>query len=91
MGIYAVRVHGLGDGPLDAVASVGTRPTFDGTKPLLEVYIFDFDEDVYGEYIRVDFIARLREQKRYESVDDLVAQMHVDADNARSILANAAA
>ena len=91
MGIFAVRVHGLADSPLDAVASVGTRPTFNGTKPLLEVYIFDFDEDVYGEYISVDFIARLREQKRYESVDDLVAQMHVDADNARSILANAAA
>ena len=91
MGIFAVRVHGLAGGPLDAVASVGTRPTFDGTKPLLEVYIFDFDADIYGEYISVDFIARLREQKRYESVDDLVAQMHVDADNARSILANAAA
>ena len=91
MGIFAVRVHGLAEAPLDAVASVGTRPTFNGTKPLLEVYIFDFDDDVYGEYISVDFIARLREQKRYESVDDLVAQMHVDADNARSILANAAA
>ncbi len=91
MGIFAVRVHGLADAPIDGVASVGTRPTFGGTKPLLEVHLFDFDENIYGRYIDVDFIACLREQKRYESVDDLVAQMHVDAENARSILATAAA
>ena len=91
MGIFAVRVGGIADGMLDGVASVGTRPTFDGTRPILEVFLFDFDDDIYGRFIHVDFIARLREQKRYESVDDLVAQMHVDADNARSILAGAAA
>lgn len=91
MGIFAVRVSGLGDSPLDGVASVGTRPTFDGTKPILEVYLFDFCDDIYGQYIEVDFIAQLREQKRYESVDDLVAQMHIDVDNARTILANSAA
>lgn len=85
-GIYAVRVHGLADCALDAVASVGNRPTFGGSKPLLEVYLFDFDEEIYGEYISVDFIAQLREQKKYEDVTDLVAQMHADVDNARSIL-----
>ena len=87
MGIFAVRVHGLAGGPRDAVASVGTRPTFDGTKPLLEVHIFDFDEDIYGEYIHVDFVARLRGQVKYDEVEELVAQMHRDADNAKSILA----
>ncbi|MDH3748363.1 MAG: bifunctional riboflavin kinase/FAD synthetase [Gammaproteobacteria bacterium] len=91
MGIFAVRVHGLKCGPKDGVASVGTRPTFDGTKPILEVYLFDFSDDIYGAYIHVDFVARLREQQRYDAVEDLVAQMHIDADNARSILANAAA
>ncbi len=92
LGIYAVRVHGLVGGPHDGVASVGTRPTFeDGNKPLLEVHIFDFDEDVYGAYIDVDFVARLRAEKKYESVDELVAQMHRDADNAKSALARAAA
>ena len=90
-GIFAVRVSGLDGGPCDGVASVGSRPTFNGTKPLLEVHLFDFDEDIYGRYIHVDFIARLRGQKKYEKVDDLVAQMHVDADNARSILAADAA
>jgi riboflavin kinase/FMN adenylyltransferase len=85
-GIYAVRVHGLANFALDGVASVGNRPTFGGSKPLLEVYLFDFDEEIYGKYISVDFIAQLREQKKYEDVADLVAQMHADADNARSIL-----
>ena len=87
MGIFAVRVHGLKGGAKDAVASVGIRPTFAGKKPLLEVHLFDFDEDIYGEYIHVDFIARLRSEKKYDEVDELVAQMHHDADNARTILA----
>lgn len=90
MGIFAVRVSGLGNHALDAVASVGTRPTFDGTKPLLEVHIFDFDRDIYGEYIHVDFISRLRSEIKYDDVAELVAQMHDDADNARSILTAAA-
>jgi len=87
MGIFAVRVHGLSGGPRDAVASLGIRPTFDGTKPLLEVHLFDFDQDIYGEYIHVDFIARLRGEIKYDEVEELIAQMHRDADNARSILA----
>jgi len=91
MGIFAVRVQGLPGGPKDAVASVGTRPTFDGTKPLLEVHLFDFDQDIYGKYIHIDFVARLRSEIKYDSVDELVAQMHRDADNAKSILAADAA
>ena len=86
MGIFAVRVSGFPGGQKDAVASVGTRPTFDGTKPLLEVHIFDFDELIYGDYIHVDFMARLRSEKKFAAIDELVAQMHRDADNARSIL-----
>ena len=90
-GIFAVRVQGLPGGARDGVASVGSRPTFNGSKPLLEVFLFDFDDDIYGEYIHVDFIAFLRKQKKYDVVDDLVAQMHEDADNARSILTTHAA
>jgi riboflavin kinase/FMN adenylyltransferase len=86
-GIFAVRVHGLKDGPLDAVASVGTRPTFAIEKPLLEVHLFDFDRDIYGEYIHVDFIEKIRGVEKFAGADELVAQMHRDADNARSILA----
>ena len=87
MGIFAVRVRGLGPGPLDAVASVGTRPTFLGTKPLLEVHIFDFDEDIYGRRIEVEFIARLRDEQKFDDVQALVEQMDRDSDAAREILA----
>ncbi|MDH3621631.1 MAG: bifunctional riboflavin kinase/FAD synthetase [Gammaproteobacteria bacterium] len=86
MGIYAVRVHGLPDGPVDGVASIGTRPTFDLEKPLLEVHLFDFDRDIYGDYIHVDFVRHLRDEEKFESVDDLVAQMKIDEENARSAL-----
>ncbi|MDH5261289.1 MAG: bifunctional riboflavin kinase/FAD synthetase, partial [Gammaproteobacteria bacterium] len=87
MGIFAVRVSGLPEGSVDGVASVGTRPTFDLTKPVLEVHLFNFDRDIYGEYIHVDFVARLRDEEKFESIDELVAQMRRDAENARSILA----
>ena len=86
-GIYAVRVQGLRGSPLDGVASVGTRPTFDLEKPLLEVHLFDFDADIYGKYIHIDFIAHLRDVEKFASVDELVAQMDVDAENARAVLA----
>lgn len=87
LGIFAARVRGLGEKALDAVASVGTRPTFDGTKPILEVHIFDFDEDIYGRYIQVDFIQRLRDELRFDNADALVEQMHRDSRQARAILA----
>ncbi len=87
MGIFAVRVSGRNWGPLDAVANVGTRPTFEGTKPLLEVHIFDFDKDLYGEYIHVDFIARLRSEEKFDDVKDLIEQMHRDSARAKEILA----
>ena len=87
MGIFAVRVQGLPEGPVDGVASVGTRPTFDLAKPILEVHLFEFDRDIYGEYIHVDFIEHLRNEEKFESIDDLVAQMRLDEENARSALA----
>lgn len=90
MGIYAVRVYGLPEGPVDGVASVGTRPTFDLTKPLLEVHLFDFDRDIYGQYIHVDFIEHLRDEEKFDTVDALVAQMRIDEQNARSALASSA-
>lgn len=87
LGIFAARVRGLGDHALDAVASVGTRPTFDGTKPILEVHIFDFDDNIYGKNIQVDFIQRLRDERRFDSADALVEQMHRDSRQARAVLA----
>lgn len=87
-GIFAVRVAGLGADSLDGVASVGTRPTVDGIELILEVHIFEFDRDIYGEYIRVDFIEKLRDEQKFPDLDSLTAQMHVDAEQARNILAS---
>jgi len=86
-GIFAARVNGLAEGPLDGVASVGTRPTVGGGKPLLEVYIFDFDRDIYGEYITVQFIERLREERNYSDLGAMTEQMHKDVADARAALA----
>ncbi len=85
-GIFAVRVDGLGAGLLNGVASVGTRPTVDGIEPVLEVHIFDFDRDIYGAYIQVEFIAKLRDEVRFPDLKSLTAQMHIDAAQAREIL-----
>jgi len=86
-GIFAVRVGGLGPELLNGVASVGTRPTVGGDELLLEVHIFDFNRDIYGAYIRVEFIQKLRDEARFEDLAALTEQMHVDAAEARRILA----
>jgi riboflavin kinase/FMN adenylyltransferase len=87
-GIFAVRVHGAGPGAgLGGVASLGTRPTVGGTRPLLEAHVFDFAGDLYGREIEVEFISRLREEIRFDSLDAMVEQMHRDAADARSALA----
>jgi riboflavin kinase/FMN adenylyltransferase len=85
-GIFAARVTGLGLLPLDGVASVGTRPTIGGGTALLEVLIFDFDRDIYGEYITVHFLKRLREERHFGDLDALRRQMHLDVVAARAAL-----
>jgi len=85
-GIFAVRVHGAADEPLPGVASLGTRPTVDGAHTLLEAHVFDFSGDLYGREIEVEFVAKLREEEHFPSLDALVAQMHRDAAQARQIL-----
>jgi riboflavin kinase/FMN adenylyltransferase len=89
LGIFAVRVAGLGSALLNGVASVGTRPTIDGIEPLLEVHIFDFDADIYGRHIDVEFIARLRDEERFPDLESMQVQMHIDAAQAREVLAAA--
>ena len=90
-GVFAVRVSGAGLVDHPAVASLGTRPTIDGTEPLLEVHVFDHDGDLYGRYLDVDFVRRLRDERRFESLDSLVEQMHRDAAEARELLRTPAA
>lgn len=101
-GIYAVRVGGIGgvaggaahgtDGDTRiGVASLGTRPTVGGIEPLLETHVFDFEGDLYGRRLQIDFVAKLRDEARFDTLDALVAQMHRDAREARAILATRAA
>lgn len=87
-GIFAVRVRGAGGqgAPLGGVASLGTRPTVGGRVPLLEAHLFDFVGDLYGREIEVEFVARLRDELRFNTVDAMVEQMHQDAAAARSAL-----
>jgi riboflavin kinase/FMN adenylyltransferase len=85
-GIYAVRVRVAGE--LRAgVASFGRRPTFDNGAPLLEVYLFDFAGDLYGAVVDVEFVAWIRGEDRFESAEDLVRRMDLDAAQARQVLA----
>jgi riboflavin kinase / FMN adenylyltransferase len=86
-GIFAVRAHGIAAQALPAVASLGTRPTIDGVEPLLETHVFDFDGDLYGREIEVEFVQKLRDEARFDDLDALVAQMNRDAVAARGILA----
>ena len=85
-GIFAVRVHGAAEAPLAGVASLGTRPTVGGGQTLLEAHVFDFSGDLYGREIEVEFVAKLREEERFPSLEALTAQMHQDAAQARQIL-----
>jgi riboflavin kinase/FMN adenylyltransferase len=85
-GIFATRVRGVASGPMPAVASFGTRPTVAGTVPLLEAHLFDFDGDLYGRHIDVEFVARLRDEQHFADLPSLVAQMRIDAAQARQRL-----
>ena len=85
-GIYATRVHGIDAQPWPSVSSFGTRPTVDGREPLLEAHLFDFDGDLYGRRIEVEFVARLRDEEKFPDLPALVAQMHRDAAQARAAL-----
>jgi riboflavin kinase / FMN adenylyltransferase len=93
-GIFAVRVRAPASRAApalahDGVASLGTRPVVGGTEPLLEAHVFDFAGDLYGREIEVEFVARLRDERNFETMDAMVAQMHHDAAAARAALAAA--
>jgi riboflavin kinase/FMN adenylyltransferase len=85
-GIFAVRVHGAAEAALAGVASLGTRPTVDGSRRLLEAHVFDFDGDLYGREIEVEFVAKLRDEECFATLAALTAQMRRDASEARRIL-----
>jgi riboflavin kinase/FMN adenylyltransferase len=85
-GILAVWVHGIDSRRLPGVASLGTRPTVNGIEPLLEVHVFDFSGDLYGRAIEVEFVANLRDEVKFDSLDAMMVQMKTDAAQARDVL-----
>ncbi|MFP5506694.1 MAG: bifunctional riboflavin kinase/FAD synthetase, partial [Gammaproteobacteria bacterium] len=87
-GVFAVEMYGLDTEPLQGVANVGTRPTVDGTRSLLEVHLLDFAGDIYGRHVAVDFLHRIRAEKKFASFDELKAQIELDARQAREFFSN---
>ena len=84
--VFAVNVHGLASEPLPGVANLGKRPTVGGLKTLLEVHLFDFQGDVYGRRICVEFVEKIRPEQKFDGFDALKAQIHKDCLVARDIL-----
>lgn len=87
-GIYAVRAH-VGGAVHDAAAYLGTRPTFDDGMPVLEVFLLNFDGDLYGQEMEVEFIAFIREDRKFDSAEALVQQMDADVARVRDVLKGA--
>ena len=100
-GVYAAWFTVLGHGPVmgtvipgeryQAAVSVGTNPTFSGRTRTVEAFVLDTEADLYGQHVAVDFVARIRGQEKFGSVDDLVAAMDGDTERARTILRPSAA
>ena len=84
-GIFAVEVHGVAGRLLPGVASLGVRPTVarDG-RPTLEVHLLDFERDIYGRHLKVDFLHKFRDEEKYADVETLKRQIAIDVENARN-------
>lgn len=85
-GIYAVTVD-CGDNSYPGVANIGYSPTFDDHQFTVEVYLMDFSGDLYGKHLRVNFVKRLRDEKKFDTLADLSAQIKLDVSDARGVLA----
>lgn len=84
-GVYATYVK-LSDGFHGSITNIGIRPTFEESKLTVETHIFDFNDDLYGKEVRINFVERLRDEKRFESVDKLVEQINQDIVAVREVL-----
>jgi riboflavin kinase / FMN adenylyltransferase len=92
LGIYAVRVHGVGPNARDGVASLGFRPTVStADRAVLEAFVFDFEGDLYGRHLRIEFITKIRDEEKYADLDALRAAIAADCAAARDHLRRLAA
>ncbi len=86
-GIFVVEGFGLDKEAIEGVASVGTRPTVNETKALLEVFLLDFDQDIYGRHIQVSFLKKLRDEEKFDSIEELKQQIQMDVEQAQAYFA----
>lgn len=87
-GVYAVKVRLASQQTVYGVANIGRRPTVDGTKCVLEVHLFDFEQSIYGELVQVFFLHKLRDEVKFTSVDALIEQIRDDIDVAKTFVNN---
>jgi len=87
-GVYAVEMFGIEGEPLQGVANVGNRPTVDGTRSLLEVHLFDFDREIYGAHVNIEFSQRIRAEKKFDSFEQLKQQIEHDVESAQAFFAS---
>ena len=85
-GVYATRVHLPDDSVHAGMMNIGHRPTFDGMNVTIEVHLLDFEGDLYGDTLRVEFLQRLRDEKRFSSPDDLAMQLAEDKRHCKGIV-----
>jgi riboflavin kinase/FMN adenylyltransferase len=84
-GIFVVQVHGLRQNPIPGVASLGYRPTVENSgRVLLETHLFDFNKEVYGSLIQVEFLKKLRDEAKYSDLTSLQNAIEADANAARN-------
>ena len=81
-GIFAVSVKGIDNRVLRGVASIGTRPTINGVDTILEVFILDFDQDVYGYSVEVEFLHKIRDEQKFDSLQEL--KIHIEQDTVKA-------
>jgi len=84
-GVFMVEMFGLDKEPWPGVANLGNRPTVDGTRSLLEVHLLGLDQEIYGRHVHVDFLRRLRAERRFPSFGDLKKQIMADVDRAKAL------
>jgi riboflavin kinase / FMN adenylyltransferase len=87
-GVFVVSVYGLAVTPLVGVANIGNRPTINGLKNLLEVYLFDFDRNIYGKFIEIEFLKKIRDEKKFDSLEILKRQITKDVTMAKNYFKN---
>jgi riboflavin kinase/FMN adenylyltransferase len=82
-GVYAVQLFGIEGEPIQGVANVGVRPTVGADKALLEVHLFDFNREIYGEHVQIHFLHKLRDEKKFDGLPSLIEQIQLDTQQAK--------